>query len=474
MEAIRKYKLCRIVLATVIFYPLPSLSTTYLVDPSEHPDPYQLSRNLQDIANSLKPGDEMVFKDGLYTLANSFRIAVKGTKEKPIIFRAQKKHQARIFLPLEAKGDATVAIGIFSGKWNRNQEMFVVIEGFDISGGKQHGIQSAGGGHLTIRNNRIHDTGFDAVKINSGADFTTIEFNEIFNTGLLDSCPSNSENCNSEGIDITSSDNVHVLNNHVHDIKAWGIYTKKGSKNNIIEKNLIHDVIESGIGLGESTVTYNSIAKNNILYNIAMSCIQASGAKDSQIVNNTCYNTSYDNGKNWAGFRITYAEHTKGALKGDDIFTRNLVLKNNLVVLNNSDGVCLKITHRAFDPKNDITNLNQLKSDSNLCFNLQDSKYKWIAYGQEFVGIENWQKYTESIGAGQDKSSVVNNPLFLSVNPSATSDFLHLSIESPARNMGEILEAVVDDFDSRLRTHIRDRIDIGAYNHPPTEKPLLR
>lgn len=408
-------------------------------------------------------GDIVLFEDGIYNIDGQIRFSKKGTSTSPITFKSVNKHGAVIQGPLTSgNGEAFLSIGVYSGAWLKHQEMYLVFDGLDLSGGLRHTIQSAGGGQLVIKNCKIHDSGNDPIKINSGADYVLIENNEIYNSGRNESnCEVN--DCNSDGIDITSSDYVTVRNNHVHDIASWGIYTKKGSENSIIENNLIHDVLEGGIGLGESTVTYNAIARNNILYNIKLSCLQFAGAKESKFYNNTCYNVSTSEGSNWAGMRVAPAQHTAGARLGDDKYSRNVEFYNNIIVLNNSDGVCFKTSDPSFNGSNKTEHIAQLKMDYNVCYNLQQYvDYKWTFEGYTATGINNWNLYTAGLGNQLSAHSVINdNPLFLDVSNKSSRDFFMIDINSPAKANGiNVLEDVLTDYYGLARQEAS--FDIGA------------
>jgi len=259
----------------LILFSIPSYSMEYYVstspqasdnNPGTQQSPWATP---QKAAKTAQAGDTVYFEDGNWVLSDRVRFGNKGTATSPITFKAKNRHLASIHLPptLGGAGDALFSIGIWGGSsWLEEQEMYLVFDGLDLSGGKRHTIQASGGGQLVIKNSLIHGSGNDVIKINSAADFVLIENNEIYDSGLGETqvC-STTHTCNSDGIDITSSDNVTVRGNHIHDIASWGLYTKKGSEYTVIENNLIHDVYESGIGLGESQVTYNAIARNNIL-----------------------------------------------------------------------------------------------------------------------------------------------------------------------------------------------------------------
>lgn len=479
MNIVKHSSIAAIVIAYM--YSNPLYAATYYVSPTGNDANNGITettafKNPQTGVDAANAGDTVIFLDGNYELTSSLRLKKKGTLDQPITIKSKNKHGAKIHMPTSGANDATIAVGIYDGTnggWQEHQEMHTILDGLDVSGGKMHAIQTAGGGYLTIRNCRIHDSGMDGIKNNSGADHTLIENNEIFNTGLVDvpNCLDriNVENCNAEGIDITSSAYVVVRNNHIHTINGWGTYTKKGSEFNIIENNIIHDVQEGGIGLGESTVTYNSIARNNLIYNTQLSCLQVAGAKESQFYNNTCYNVSQSNGSNWAGLRAAPAGQMDGAKPGDDKYARNVEFKNNIIVLNNAFGICFKASDPSFGPYDANTtkadHIQQVNMDNNICYNLQSTTgANFVFEGKTVSGLDAWHTYTQDLGNIQDSNTKYADPMFISVDP-ANPLFLKLHADSPAINTGaDLPQSVTIDYTGTNRP-LYGTTDIGAYEY---------
>jgi len=430
----------------------------------------------QEATRTAIAGDTVNFEDGTWDLADIVRFKNKGTATNPIVFRSVNLHGAKLKLPntVVGVGDALFSIGIFqSGKWQEEQEMYIVIDGLDLEGGRRHTIQATGGGQLTIKNCKIHHSGNDPIKINSAADYVLIENNEIYESGVgEEQICSETHACNSDGIDITSSDFVTVRGNHIHDIASWGIYTKKGSENTIIENNIIHDTYVGGIGLGESTVTYNAIARNNILYNIDHSCLQFSGGKESKFYNNTCYNVSRVFGSNWAGMRVAPAEHTAGAKEGDDKYSRNIEFYNNVIVLNNSDGYCFKASDPSFAGTGKAAHIAQMKMDNNLCYNLSgSSNYFWKFEGKVQSGIDAWRSYTNELGTAQSTNDIVDlAPEFVQVSNENSDDLFLPEAFSPLIDSGiDLSEDVAKDYYGFDRE--ANAFDIGAVENTRNVMP---
>lgn len=267
---------------------------------------------IQHSADTAIAGDIVTVLDGTYDQAGtSVRFRNKGTSENPITFQAQNQHGAVVTSNLTGD-DAVFTIGTYSGDWIPYEDFYLVLDGFDISGGDAHCIQSAGGAHVTIKNCQLHGSGNDPIKMNSGADYAWVHHNWIYNSGA--GCDLGVE-CNADGIDITSSYNVLIEDNEIGpDIKSTGLYIKKGSHNAVVRRNYIHDTGDGGISLGQSSPLYTSVAYNNIVVDAGCSGFAMFGCKDCKIYNNTGYNINTTNvtGGN-SGLRASAAQNRYGA-----------------------------------------------------------------------------------------------------------------------------------------------------------------
>jgi len=327
-------------------------------------------------------GQEVIVKNGTYTYNRS--ITRNRACVEPVIVKAESIHGVHIIV---TQGK-TLGLGTLTGN-----TLNFTLEGFVISGSSgDYVVQIDGGKNVTLRNNKIYTNQVkDIVKINSGSDYALLENNEIYNTSF-----SSCSTCNADGIDITGSDHVVIRNNHIHHIPGWGAYAKKGSKFNIIENNLIHDINKGGIGLGESSVVYDSIARNNLLYNIGMACLQASGAKDSTFENNTCLNGSTKS--TWGGLRIVRAENTNNAKAGDNRYSYNVKAIGNTFVIDAER--CLNVSDSAFLGDG----IAQFTTAENTWWGCSQFRFK----GED--RLDRFQARTLGLGQEQEKGSVIIDP----------------------------------------------------------------
>jgi len=405
----------------------------------------------QFAADSATAGDCVIFQDGEYSINHRVVFKNAGEPENPILFKAANRHQARFVGPIDNEDDVYSIFGVFryigGEETYEDTDYYLIFDGLDIEGGYDHAIQIAGANRVTIHSCRLHGSGRDAVKNNSGSDHNLIENCEIFSTGLRD-------DSNAEGIDATSSEYLTIRGNHIYDVPHWGIYVKKQSRNAVIEKNVIHDC-GYGISMGQSSLLYDSIARNNILYDIDYACLQHQGAKRCRIYNNTCYNVAI---KGWSGLRVGDAD-SESTPEGETPQCEDVEFINNIIVINSEDRFLFQGTSDAMRSFDDLTLKN------NLYFNLNPSKRQAFRYeGESTEELENWQTWTSETsdtGKMQDENSLYGDPLFLSTNPDS-SDFLRLSPSSAGIDAGmDLSDYLLDDFDGNGR--LPGSFDMGAF-----------
>ncbi|MBW7989360.1 MAG: hypothetical protein FVQ84_04995 [Planctomycetes bacterium] len=273
----------------------------------------------ENIANSLKPGDELILHGGLYSQSARRAVTAKGSAAKPIIIRAAKGEKPLLSRPADN-----------IDKYNNIEFIdcsYLIVRGIRFRGGSS-GVRFIRGHHIMFEECEIFQTGNNALTMNSGdCDAFIIRKNHIHHTGL-----SMSRRTEGEGMYIGCHDgscrttNSLFEGNYIHHTRGTsnggndGIEIKFGSYGNVVRDNVIHDTNISkqypgvfvygsngkGINVVEGNVIWNAgegiqvvsdaIVRNNIVFNCSMTGITAAphaavpSVSNVTIVNNTIVN----------------------------------------------------------------------------------------------------------------------------------------------------------------------------------------
>jgi len=294
-----------------------------------HPATVESNEELENIANSLKPGDELILYGGVYSQNGRRAVTAKGTAEKPIVIRAADGQSPLLTRPADN-----------IDKHNNIEFIdcaYLTIRGIRLKGGSS-GVRFIRGHHITFENCEIFETGNNALTMNSGnCDAFVIRKNNIHHTGL-----SNSGHTEGEGMYIgchsgsCRTTNTLVEGNYIHHLRSTsnggndGIEIKVGSYNNTVRNNVIHDTNigrqypgifvyggGKGINIVEGNVIWNAgegiqvvsdaIVRNNIIFNCSVTGITAaphaavSRVRNVRIVNNTIVNHPRGIRMRWGG-----------------------------------------------------------------------------------------------------------------------------------------------------------------------------
>jgi len=284
-------------------------------------NPATVSSNEQfeRIANSLKPGDELILHGGTYSQNARRAVTANGTADKPIIIRAADGEDPLLTRPADNRD-----------RYNNIEFVdcsHLVIRGLRFRGGSS-GVRFIRGHHITFEDCEIAETGNNALTMNSGdCDSFIIRRNHIHHTGLSTSRETEGEGmyigCHS-GSCITT--NTLVEGNYIHHTRGTssggndGVEIKFGSYANVVRDNVIHDTNigrqypgifvyggGKGINIVEGNVIWNAgegiqvvsdaIIRNNIIFNCSMTGITAAPhaavphVRNTKIVNNTIVNS---------------------------------------------------------------------------------------------------------------------------------------------------------------------------------------
>lgn len=254
------------------------------------------SEEFETVANTLKAGDTLILKGGLYSQScRRLLTGLQGTAAQPITIRAADGEHPILAHP-ETNGP---------GNYDQNNleienSRYLIISGIDFQGGDE-GLVFLGSANavITLEHNRVHDTGGAALALNRGdtRDFV-IRFNEIDHTGRATSYAPTGEGlyvgCNNAACVAQG----HVIdNNHIHDLRATsdggndGIEVKAGSGGNQITNNVIHDTVD-GTRFPCIFVYGGGAAPNIVAGNVLWHCGQAiQVAADADIYNNLILNS---------------------------------------------------------------------------------------------------------------------------------------------------------------------------------------
>jgi hypothetical protein len=290
------------------------LGATFEIQPAIAQEDEEFER----AANSLKPGDELVLRGGVYSQTGRRALTVQGTPDQPITIWAADGQEPVLTRPAD------------SNRRYNNIEFVdcrhVVIRGLHFQGGSS-GVRFIRGHHVTFENCEICQTSNDALTMNSGhCDAFIIRNNHIHHTGLREDGPTEGEGmyigCH-DGSCVTT--NSLIEGNHVHHLRGTssggsdGIEVKYGSSNNIIRNNVIHDtnlarpypgVFVYGGGPAVNIVEGNRIwnagegiqvvsdalVRNNVIFDCTITGITAAPhaavphMRNVRIVNNTIVN----------------------------------------------------------------------------------------------------------------------------------------------------------------------------------------
>jgi hypothetical protein len=266
---------------------------TYEIGPST----VDSQEEFESLANSLKPGDELILHGGVYSQNGRRAVTANGTPEAPIVI-------------LAAQGETPLLTRSADQIDRYNNIEFIdcshlVIRGIRFQGGSS-GVRFIRGHHVTFEDCEVFETGNNALTMNSGnCDSFIIRRNHMHHTGLSNSRPTEGEGmyigCH-DGSCITT--NTLVEGNYIHHLRSTsnggndGIEIKAGSHGNTVRNNVIHDtnigrqypgIFVYGAGPGVNIVEGNciwnagegiqvvsdAIVRNNIIFNCSATGITA-------------------------------------------------------------------------------------------------------------------------------------------------------------------------------------------------------
>ncbi len=293
--------------------PLPSVgSGATTVTPAQ-------TAQLRSLLYDAQPGDVFLLEDGNYDLGgDTLQLIADG-----VTVRGKSGDRSAVVIDNNYQGGSIFAVGASN----------VTIADLTIRRAFYHPIHvsPAGGQSITgvqIYNVRIVDPGEQAIKINTGANFTafadsgTIACSHLEMTAAGRSQVRN--NCYTGGVDAHQARNWTIRDNRVEGfwcdagLSEHGIHLWRGARDTVIERNvLVNNARGIGLGLGNDNVGrdysdapcggnkaqhYGGVVRNNFIYaDDAALFASASGfdagiglesACDATVVHNTVFSTT--------------------------------------------------------------------------------------------------------------------------------------------------------------------------------------
>ncbi|PDT07501.1 MULTISPECIES: right-handed parallel beta-helix repeat-containing protein [unclassified Rhizobium] len=267
----------------------------------------------------LKPGDEVVVKPGTYN--ESINFDKDGSAAGDITLRSEVPGAALIRPPAGSYTGISV---------NAN---YVTIDGFDIKGGNGDGIEGNNVHHVSILNNKVHDSGESGVQFNY-SDFIRIEGNETYNNASSGwySGISIYQNRNITGDTSTEGYRTIVRDNISHDnVTKTGAHTDGNG--------IIIDDFQSTQTSGHPNYTFKTLVENNLVYENGGKGIQVAWSDSVTVQNNTAYHNNQDplNDGTWRG-ELSNAQSSNNTWVNNIAVADPSVNSNNTAIDNTSYG----------------------------------------------------------------------------------------------------------------------------------------
>ncbi|KAL9651677.1 hypothetical protein ABK040_001621 [Willaertia magna] len=395
------------------------------------------STNLWETINVLQPGDELILQEGVYSTfnANSYYQSLKlyGTVNQPIIIQAEKDKKVVI------DGDKGGSQNIL----NLDVKYFV-LRGIEFRYGSR-GLRFLGGQHVLLENLHIHDTGDVGISMNEEKmtyDNITIRHVQIHSTRGTGECFY--LGCNNDGCRIINSIIEYNWCHHTCCDQGDGIEVKRGSYNNIIRHNVIHDVHYPGIIVYGADNGIPNVIDGNIIWNSHEHGIQITA---NAIVKNNIILNSRQSG-------ISISQNQGGSA--------NVTLLHNTVV-GATVGACLTTSHTQTIPASSGNSFVY----ANNAFYCEEGRaiFEWLPLPQTvYSNNVITGKTTTSKGIVLGKSNAID---FVDVT-SMPFD-VYPSSSSPLIGAGNVNYTLDVDFNGKPRD--ANRIDAGALQYSTVANP---
>ncbi|MBR2883389.1 MAG: right-handed parallel beta-helix repeat-containing protein [Clostridia bacterium] len=184
-------------------------------------------KTLHKAVKEAQAGDTIILADGKYYENYIASFKSSGSKDAPIIVKAENKGKAEIIYPSYTSGKTKLTIPDGSN--------YVMVEGISFSQEKPATDENATndvylwceGDYCNIKNNSFSGALEEGIKLNRSTG-TVISDNYI-------------EDMVHEGIDVFNSDSVKVHDNEIHNVSRIGILAKGNTRNSQVYNNYVHN-----------------------------------------------------------------------------------------------------------------------------------------------------------------------------------------------------------------------------------------
>ncbi|MFN8346263.1 MAG: right-handed parallel beta-helix repeat-containing protein [Spirosomataceae bacterium] len=342
----------------------------------------------------------------------------------------------------------------------------ITLEHLEIIGGYYYGLKfesnwdddrsvpfdkRRGVRNIKIRNCKIHDTGRDCIKITPGCQNIEILNCEIYRSGVG---PANLSAQNAEGIDNVNGSAMIVRNCYFHDIATNALYAKGGAKDCIFEQNLIMNCGEGGLVAGyldTDAEWFNTTANPNyyesiniIIRNNIVINTNREGVGLYAVFNAQVYNNTLINVAQEGSAALLIARGETYSTPKGDVYpkSKDLKIANNIFIQTASAKGYMARLRWATEGNTEISN-NVYYKPGTLTYRIDKNDDDYT----EFDGFGNWK-----IQAKADANSI-------NADPKLDAQY-HLTGGSLCVGAGKSLGVLVEkDYDGGLRA---PKIDIGA------------
>jgi len=380
--------------------------------PGNKEAPFATLKHAIDRAN---PGDTILLRAGEHL--GPFNL------QKPSLTLCAEKDEHPVLTLSKGSDDTSVLMQLFGPD--------CTIRGLEFKGG-EHCLMISGEGAL-LQDCRMHDSGRITVKLTATAHRCTLSRCEIFNSGLRDAS-------NGIGVAVFGCVGAVLSDCHIHDVASDGVLLHPGSDSCTIERCLIENVRQNGVGLAyagaEATngACLNRITVHNcILREIQGAAVSMFAGSRTRIAHNTIVN---------AGIRYHPALWVEPVRHGSQITANSdLELVGNLIILPVSahEGA-IGIGQGAVSGQARIDHNHYHCFDGSFTFTSADAKLVKVPF-------DDWQR-----DSGFDQHSSSGDP---KIDPN-----FHLNKGSPCIDAAPQLDWLADDYDGGMRE--RKKPDIGA------------